>query len=193
MTNLDNLLRSIDLTDKFLSSQSCSFSIVVYGYKNWTIKKDECWRIDAFKCGVGEDSWESLGQQGDPTSQSERKSILNIHWKDRCWSWSSNTLVIWCEDLTHWKRLWCWERMKAGGERDSRRWNGWMVSPTRWKEFEQVLGVGDGQGSLATCCSWCHKVSDPTEQLNWTELTFIPSLNNYSLGQWSYNGWRNNV
>ena len=44
-------------------------------------------------CGVGEDSWESLGLQGDQTSQSERKSVLNIHWKDWCWSWNSNTLA----------------------------------------------------------------------------------------------------
>ena len=53
---------------------------------------------------VGEDSWESLGLQGDQTSQSWRKSILNIQWKDWCWSWSSNTLATWCEELTHWKK-----------------------------------------------------------------------------------------
>ena len=44
-------------------------------------------------CDVGEDSWESLGLQGDPTNQSERKLTLNIYWKDWCWSWSSNTLA----------------------------------------------------------------------------------------------------
>ena len=49
-------------------------------------------------CGTGEDSWESLGQQGDQTSKSERKSVPNIHWKDSCWNWSSNTLEIWCEE-----------------------------------------------------------------------------------------------
>ena len=74
-------------------------------------------------CGVGEDSWESLGLQGDQTSQSQRKSVLNIHWKDWCWSWSSNTLATWCKKLTHWKRPWCWGRLKAGGEGDERiRW-----------------------------------------------------------------------
>ena len=82
-------------------------------------------------CGVGEDSWESLGLQGDPASPSERKSILNIHWKDWCWSWNSNTLATWCEELTHLKRPWCWERLKAGGEGDDRGWDGWMVSPTQ--------------------------------------------------------------
>ena len=81
-------------------------------------------------CGVGEDSWESLRLQGDPTSQSQRKSVLNIHWKDWCWSWNSNTLSAWCEELTYWKRPWFWERLKAGGEGDDRGWDGWMASPT---------------------------------------------------------------
>ena len=48
-------------------------------------------------CGVGEDSWESLGLQADPTSQSYRKSVLNIHWKDWCWNWSSHTVATWCK------------------------------------------------------------------------------------------------
>ena len=83
-------------------------------------------------CGVGEASWESLGQQGDPTSPSWGKSVLNIHWKDWCWSWNSNILATQCEELTHWKRPWGWERLKAGGEGDNRGWDGWMASPTWW-------------------------------------------------------------
>ena len=58
-------------------------------------------------------------------------SVLNIHWKDWCWSWNSNTLATWCEEPTHWKRPWCWARLKAEGEWD-REWDGWMASPTRW-------------------------------------------------------------
>ena len=83
-------------------------------------------------CGVGEVSWESLGQQGDPRSPSQRKSVLNIHWKDWCWSWNSNMLATWCKELTHWKRPWCWERLREGGEGDDRGWDGWMASPTQW-------------------------------------------------------------
>ena len=82
-------------------------------------------------CGVGEDSWESLGLQGDPTSQSSGKSVLNIHWKDWCWSWNSNTLATWCKELTNLKRPWCWERLKAR-EGDDRGWDGWMASPNQW-------------------------------------------------------------
>ena len=58
--------------------------------------------------------------------------VLNIHWKDWCWSWNSNTLATSCEELTRWKRPWCWEGLGAGGEGDNRGWDGWMTSPTRW-------------------------------------------------------------
>ena len=83
-------------------------------------------------CGVGEDSWESLGLQGDPTSQSSRRSVLGVHWKDWCWSWNSNTLTTWCKELTHLKTPWCWERLKTGGEGDDRGWDGRMASLTQW-------------------------------------------------------------
>ena len=63
-------------------------------------------------CGVGKDSWESLGLQGDQTRQSESKSTLNIHWKD----WCSNTVVTWCIEPTYWKRPQCWEGLRARGE-----------------------------------------------------------------------------
>ena len=45
---------------------------------------------------------------------------------------SSETLATYCQELTHWKRPWCWERLKAGGEGDNRGWDGWMASPTQW-------------------------------------------------------------
>ena len=122
---------------------------------------------ELLNCGVGENSWESLGLQGDQTSQSLRKSTLNVHWKDWCWSWSSNIWATWCEELTPWKRPWCWERLKVGRKVDGRGWNGWMASPTWWTEFEQALGVGDGQGSLECCSSSGIKELDMTE-LNWS-------------------------
>ena len=66
-----------------------------------------------------------------PNSQSQRKLVLNVHWKDWCWSWNSNTLATWWEELTYLKRPWCWEKLKAGGEGDDRRWDGWVASPTQ--------------------------------------------------------------
>ena len=83
-------------------------------------------------CGVGEDSWESLGLQGDPTSPFWRRSVLGFLWKEWCYSWNPSTLAISCEELTHWKRLWCWEGLGAGGEGDDRGWDGWMASLTLW-------------------------------------------------------------
>ena len=117
-------------------------------------------------CGVGEDSWESLGLQGDPTSLSWRRSVLGVHWKDWCWSWNSITLATWCEELTHLKRPWCWERLKAGREGHNRGWDGWMASLTQctwvW------VAVGDGQGGLVCCSSWgCRVRHDWATELNW--------------------------
>ena len=103
----------------------------MYRCESWTIKKAERRRIDALNCGVGEDSWESLGPQGDPTSPFWRRSALNIHWKDWCWSWSSNTSATWYEEQTHWKRPWCW-KIEVWSRRDDREWDGWMASPTQW-------------------------------------------------------------
>ena len=101
----------------------------------WELNHKESWvpqELMLLNCGVGKDSWETLGLQGDQTSQSYRKSVLNIHWKDWCWSWNSNILAIWCEEMTRLKRPYCWERLKAGGEGDNRGWDGWMAPPTQW-------------------------------------------------------------
>ena len=131
MTNLDSILKSRDIT---LSTnarlvKAMVFPVVMYGCESWTIRKAE--ELMLLNCGVEEDSWESLGLQGDPTSPSWRRSVLGVHWKDWCWSWNSNTLATWCEELTHLKRPWCWERLRVGGKGDDRGWDGWMASPTR--------------------------------------------------------------
>jgi len=92
-------------------------------------------------------------------------SVLNIHWKDWCWSWNSNTLATWCEELTHWKRPWCWERLKVGREGDDRGWDGWMASPTQWTWV------------WVSSASWWW-TGRPTEWLNWTELIDIDFTEN---------------
>ena len=53
-------------------------------------------------------------------------------WKNWCLSWSWNTLATWCGELTHWKKLWCLERLKAGREGGNRAWDGWVASLTQW-------------------------------------------------------------
>ena len=85
------------------------------------------------------------------------------------WSWSSNTLATWSKELTHWQRLWCWERLKSGGEGDDRdEVVGWHYR-LKGREFEPPPGVGDGQGTLACCSPWGCKESEMTEQPNWTK------------------------
>ena len=72
MTNLDSIFKSRDITlpTKVCLVKAMVFPVVMYGCESWTIKKIECWRIDGLNSGVGEDSWESLGLQRDPTSLS---------------------------------------------------------------------------------------------------------------------------
>ena len=122
-------------------------------------------------CGVGEDSWESLGLQGDPTSPFWR-SALGFLWKEWCWSWNSSTLATSCEELTHWKRLWCWEGLGIGEEGDDRGWDGWMASLTRWTWvwvnserwwWTGRPGVLQFMGSQRVGHDW-------STELNWTEL-----------------------
>ena len=96
--------RDITLPTKVRLVSATVFPVVMYGCESWTVKKAEAKELMLLHCGVVEDSWESHGQQGDPTSPSKRKSVLGVHWKDWCWSWNSNILAIWCEELTHLKR-----------------------------------------------------------------------------------------
>ena len=72
MTNLDSILKSRDITlpTKVCLVKAMVFPVAMYGCGSWTIKKAEPQRIDGLNCGVGENSWESLGLQGDPTRSS---------------------------------------------------------------------------------------------------------------------------
>ena len=108
------------------------FPVVMYGCESWTAEKAECWRVDAFELWC----WGIL-LRVPWTSRRSSQSILKeispeYSLKDWCWSWNSNTLATWCEELAHWKRPWCWEGLKAGREGDDRGWDGWMASPTLW-------------------------------------------------------------
>ena len=78
-----------------------------------------------------EDSWR-VPWTSSRSSQSILKEISPEHSLEGwCWSWNSNTLATWSEELTHWKRLWCRERLRAG-EGGDRGWDDWMASPTQW-------------------------------------------------------------
>ena len=127
ITNLDSILKSRDITlpTKVHLVKAVVFPVVMYGCESWTIKKAESWKW--FWRGLLRISWTARR-----SNQSILKEVSPIHWKDWCWDWSSNTLATWCEELTHWERPSCWERLRAGGEGDDRRWDGWMASQTQW-------------------------------------------------------------
>ena len=87
------------------------------------------------------------------------------------WSWNSNTLATWCKELTHWKRPWCWESLRVGGEGDDREWDGWMASLTQrtwvWASFGSWLWTGkpgmlQSMGSQRVRHNWA-------AELNWTD------------------------
>ena len=102
------------------------FPVVIYGCESWTIKKAKHWRIDnvvlekTIKSPL--DCKESILKETSPERLLEGLMLkLKLQY-----------LATWCEELTHWKRLWWWERLRAGGEGDDRGWNGWMASLTPW-------------------------------------------------------------
>ena len=166
MTNLDSILKSRGITwlTRVHIVKAMGFLVVMYGCESWTIKKAEGQRIDAFKlrCWIrlmrvpwrARRSNKLIAKEISPEYSSLEGLMLKLH------------LATWCEELTHWKRPWFWERLKAGGERDNRGWDGRWHHQFNGHEFEKALGVGDGQGSLVCCSPWGHKELDTTEQLN---------------------------
>ena len=108
------------------------FAVVMYGCESWTVKKAEWRRLDIFELWC----WRRL-LRVPWTARKSNQSILKeispgCSLEDWCWSWNSNPLATWWKKLTHLKRPWCWERLRAGGEGDDRGWDGWMASPTQW-------------------------------------------------------------
>ena len=99
-----------------------------------------------------------------PVSSKGWISTLNIHWKDWCWTWSSNILATWCNELTQWKRPWCWERLKAEGKgaaEDER-----VRYQLSGHKFEQTLKDTEEQGGLECYSPWGRKESDTAWWLN---------------------------
>ena len=137
----------------------------MYGCESWAIMKAECWRTDAF------DVWCWIRLLRVPwTARRSNQSIL----KETSPGCSLEGLMpklqysgIWCKEPTHEKRLWLWERLKAG-EGNDRGWDGWMASPTQW------TWVWVNSGS----CRWRRKPvvlqsmgsQSQTRLRNWNEL-----------------------
>ena len=146
----------------------------MYGCESWTIKKAECWRIDAFELWC----WRKLLRVAW-TARRSNQSIL----KEISPEYSLEGLLLKLKlqyfghlmwKLTHLKRHWCWQRLKAGGEEENRGWDSWMASPTWWtwvwasttsSFWTRKPGVLQSMGSQRVGCNWA-------TELNWT-LIFI--------------------
>ena len=154
-SNLLCVLKSRDITlpTKVHLVKAMVFPVVMYGCESWTVKKAECRRIDAFELWC----WRRLLRvpwTAKRSNQSILKEISPEYSLERLMlNWNSNTLAILCEELTHWKRPWCWGRLKAGGEGDNRGW--WLdgitnvmdMSLCRLREAPGKPGVLQSMGS----------------------------------------------
>ena len=109
------------------------FPVVIYECESWTITKAEFWRMDALELWC----WRRLLRVPWTARRSKQVNPKG----NQSWIFTRRTdaeaeasilLATWCEELTHWKRPWCWERLMAEGEEDDRGWDGWMTSLTQW-------------------------------------------------------------
>ena len=179
VTNLDSILKSREIT---LPTKTCLvkamvFQVFMCGYEIWTIKKAKQWRIDAFDLWC----WRRLLRFPWITRRSSHSILKEINPEyslEGYWSWSSNTLATWCEELSHWNRPWCWERLRAGGEGDNRGWNDWMASLNQWIWVWAISGRWWRTGKprvLPSTGSW-RVGHDWVTELNWRSPLFLWKL-----------------
>ena len=176
MTNLDSIFKSRDiaLPTKVRLVKAMVFAVVMYGCESWTVKKAEHWRIDAFELRC----WRRLFRV-PWTARRSNQSILQeispgISLEGMMLKLKLQSLATSCEELTHWKRLWCWEGFGAGGEGDDRGWDGWMASLTRWTWVWVNSGSWwwTGRPGVLRFMGTQRVGHDWATELNWTEESF---------------------
>ena len=173
MTNLDSILKSRDITlpTKVPLVKAMVFPVAMYGWEIWTVKKAECQRIDAFELWC----WRRLLRVPWTARRSNQSILKQI--SPGC-SLEGRMLKLKlqssCEELTHWKRLWCWEGFGAGGKGDDRRWDGWMASLTRWTWVWVNSGRWwwTGRPGLLQFMGLQRVGQNWATEVNWTELNW---------------------
>ena len=150
----------------------------MYGCENWTVKKAKCRRIDAFELWfcrrllripwTARRSNQSILKEISPGCSLEGLMLkLKLQYFGHLW-----------EELTHWKRPWCWEGLGAGGKGDDRGWDGWMASPTRWTWVwvNSMSWWWTGRPGMLQFMGLQRVGHGWTTKLNWTELNMCHTL-----------------
>ena len=176
MTNLDSIKRQRHyFADKVCLVKAMLFPVVMYRCESWTIKKPECWIIDTFELWC----WRRFLRVPWTARRSNQSALKEISPEYSMEGLMLKLKLQYFGHLmwrTHWKRPWCWEILKAGGEGDDRRWDGWMAWLTQWTWVWASCGSWWLTGKPGVCCSpWECKELDSTERLNWTELNWAYS------------------
>ena len=174
MTNLHSILKSRDITLPTKVRLIRTMVFLRYGCESWTINKAERQRIDYFELWC----WRRLLRVPWTARRSNQPILKEISpeysLEGRCWSWNSNTLATWYEELPNWKRPWCWERLKAGGKGDDREWDGWMASWTWWTWVWSSSGSWWWTGNSGMLQSMGLQIVgyNWSTELNWTFLNW---------------------
>ena len=136
------------------------FTVIIYGWESWTIKNAECWRIEAFKVW----RWRRLLRvpwiAKRSTSQSYRKSTLNILWKGWYCSWSISTLATWCENRLIGKDHDLGEDWRQNEKEMAEDETDWMASAIQWTWIWANFKRQWRTGHLVCFSPWGHKESD---------------------------------